>query len=113
MLTNDLFNTDYERRLKEGAVDRLEARRIDDLNMKLDDLVQRAKATKDPKHKAALVREFQKYKAERDSYFGINPKTGMHPSGLLGTTKGALDEVGIGHDIANRAAKIARATPPQ
>ena len=70
----DLFNTDYERKLKEGAVDRLEARRIDDLNMKLDDLVQRAKATKDPKHKAALAREFQKYKAERDSYFGINPK---------------------------------------
>ena len=67
----DLFNTDYERRLSEGAVDQLEQRRIDDLHMKMDDLVKRAKETKDPAHKAALVKEFQKCKAERDSYYKV------------------------------------------
>jgi hypothetical protein len=32
MFALDLFNTRYERDLREGAVDDLEARRIDDLN---------------------------------------------------------------------------------
>ena len=71
MFALDLFNNDYERRLAEGAVDQLEQRRIDDLAMKMDDLVARAKQVKDPEHKAALVKEFQKVKAERDSYFKI------------------------------------------
>ena len=33
MFALDLFNTDHERRLAEGAVDQLEQRRIDDLAM--------------------------------------------------------------------------------
>ena len=92
MFALDLFNIDYERRLAEGAVDQLEQRRIDDLAMKMDDLVARAKQVKDPEHKVALVKEFQKVKAERDSYYHVR-------------------EDGIGHDIANKAEKIARATP--
>ena len=83
-----------EREPYQQAIDQLTARRIDDLNMKLDDLVQRAKAEKNPEVKAALAKEFRKHKAERDSYFGINPATGMNASGTLGTVKGALDEVG-------------------
>jgi hypothetical protein len=43
MFALDLFNTDHERRIAEGAVDQLEQRRIDDLAMKMDDLVARAK----------------------------------------------------------------------
>jgi hypothetical protein len=71
MFALDLFNTDHERRLAEGAVDKLEQRRIDDLAMKMDELVARARQIKDPAHKAALMKEFQKCKAERESYFKI------------------------------------------
>ena len=71
MFALDLFNNDHERRIAEGAVDNLEARRIDDLAMKMDDLVARAKQATTPKVKSALMKEFQKCKAERDSYFKI------------------------------------------
>ena len=74
MFALDLFNTDHERRLTEGAVDTLEQRRIDDLAMKMDDLVARAKEPaykKNPAALAALMKEFQKCKAERDSYYKI------------------------------------------
>jgi hypothetical protein len=63
MFALDLFNNDHERRLAEGAVDRLEQRRIDDLAMKMDDLVARAKEPaykKNPAALAALMKEFQK-----------------------------------------------------
>lgn len=78
-------------KVAEGAVDNLEARRIDDLNMKMLELLDRAKTARGPA-RDALKREFQKAKAERDSYFKINPRTGMDPTGSIGTTKGALDE---------------------
>ena len=95
MFALDLFNTKYEKELKEGAVDSLEARRIDDLNMRMLELLDRAKEPaykKNPDALAGLKKQFQKIKAERDSYFKINPATGMNDSGTLGTTKGKLDE---------------------
>jgi hypothetical protein len=58
--------------LFEGAIDDLEARRIEDLEAKMDDLTARAKATDDPKVKLALRHEFAKVKAERDSYYKLN-----------------------------------------
>ena len=58
--------------LFEGAIDDLEARRIEDLEAKMDDLTARAKATDDPKAKLALRHEFAKHKAERDSYYKLN-----------------------------------------
>ena len=58
--------------LFEGAIDDLEARRIQDLEAKMDDLSARAKATDDPKVKLALRHEFAKCKAERDSYYKLN-----------------------------------------
>ena len=102
MFALDLFNTDHERRLAEGAVDQLEQRRIDDLAMKMDDLVARAKTATTPEVKAALVKEFQKCRAERDSYFKIKDE-------CMGY--GGLGEAGIGQDIVNRTEKMARATP--
>jgi hypothetical protein len=78
MFVLDLFNTDHERRIAEGAVDQLEQRRIDDLAMKMDDLVARAKNPaykKNPAALAALMKEFQKCKAERDSYYKIRNET--------------------------------------
>ena len=91
MFALDLFNTKYEKELSEGAVDNLQARRIDDLNMKMLDLLDRVKGA-NPKMRDGLKREFQKVKAERDGYFKINPATGMNDAGTLGTTKGKLDE---------------------
>jgi hypothetical protein len=58
--------------LFEGAIDDLEARRIQDLEAKMDDLTARAKSTDDPKVKLALRHEFAKCKAERDSYYKLN-----------------------------------------
>jgi hypothetical protein len=80
MFALDLFNTKYEKELSEGAVDNLEARRIDDLNMKMQDLLGRAKGA-NPKIKAALKHEFQRVKAERDSYFKINSATDVKENG--------------------------------
>jgi len=95
MLSLDLFDSRYERDLREGAVDNLEARRIDDLNMRMLELLDRAKEPaykKNPDALAGLKRQFQKIKAERDSYFKINPATGMNADQTLGTTKGRLDD---------------------
>ena len=58
--------------LFEGVIDELEARRIEDLEAKMDDLTARAKAETDPKYKEALRHEYAKAKAERDSYYKIN-----------------------------------------
>ena len=103
MFALDLFNNDHERRLAEGAVDQLEQRRIDDLAMKMDDLVARAKKASTPEVRAALVKEFQKCKDERDSYYKIKDE-------CMGY--GGLGEAGIGQDIVNKQEKMARATPP-
>jgi len=56
----------------EGAIDDLEARRIEDLNAKMDDLTARAKESTDPKYKEAMRHEYARAKAERDSYYKIN-----------------------------------------
>jgi len=96
MLSLDLFNSQFEKNLHEGAVDELEQRRIHDLNMKMLELLDRAKEPaykKSPEALAGLKREFKKVKDERDSYFKINPRTGMDPTGSIGTVKGKLDEV--------------------
>jgi len=81
MFALDLFNNDHERRLNEGAVDNLEQRRIDDLAMKMDDLVARARTATTPEVKAALIKEFQKCKAERDSYYHVKDEGMFSPLG--------------------------------
>jgi hypothetical protein len=121
MLSLDLFDSKYERELREGAVDNLEARRIDDLNMRMLELLDRAKEPAYRKNPAALEglkKQFQKIKAERDSYFKINPATGMDPTGSIGTVKGKLDETeplqkspAKGQDVIDRTAKMRAATP--
>jgi hypothetical protein len=56
----------------EGAIDDLEARRIEDLEAKMDDYTARAKASNDPKYKEAMRHEYARAKAERDNYYKIN-----------------------------------------
>jgi hypothetical protein len=105
MFALDLFNTDHERRIAEGAVDQLEQRRIDDLAMKMDELVARAKEPaykKNPAALAALMKEFQKCKAERDSYYKVRNETTGYDS---------LGETGL-PDVADKAAKMARLNQP-
>jgi hypothetical protein len=105
MFALDLFNTDHERRIAEGAVDQLEQRRIDDLAMKMDELVARAKEPaykKNPAALAGLMKEFQKCKAERDSYYNVRNETMGY---------GGLGETGL-PDVADKAAKMARLNQP-
>ena len=128
MFALDLFNNDHERRLAEGAVDQLEQRRIDDLAMKMDDLVARAKTATTPEVKQALMKEFQKCKAERDNYYKIQDECMGY--GSLGET----DDVPVGRmqpgtpeyaaarnrsvkyaglpDVADKAGKMARLNQP-
>jgi hypothetical protein len=123
MFALDLFNTRYERDLREGAVDDLEARRIDDLNAKMQDLLARARNAS-PEMKAGLKREFDKVKNERDSYFKIKDEC-MGYGTMVGETdapvqrpsgspwahvKSGAPNKGL-PDIANKAEKMARATP--
>ena len=108
MFALDLFNTDHERRLTEGAVDKLEQRRIDDLAMKMDDLVARAKSATTPEAKSALVKEFQKCKSERDSYFKIKEPEPQDECMGYGTLVG---EQGL-PDVANKQAKMAQLINP-
>jgi cytidyltransferase-like protein len=59
--------------LKEGAVDELEARRIEDLNRLMDEIKERITTEKLPaKYVQALKDRMLKLKAERDSYYRIN-----------------------------------------
>ena len=74
MLALDLFNTKYERELTEGAVDDLEARRIDTLNDRMQDLLARAREPaykKNPAALSTLKQQFQQVKDERDSYYKV------------------------------------------
>jgi len=74
MLSLDLFNTKYERNLVEGGVDDLEARRIDTLNDRMQELLTRAKESQyqnNPAALAGLKKEYQRFKDERDSYYKV------------------------------------------
>jgi len=62
--------------LFESSIQKLEQRRIKDLEARMDDLAERAHQTQDPKVKAALRHEFAKAKAERDEYYKLNVEEG-------------------------------------
>ena len=58
--------------LKEGAVDELEARRVEDLNRLMDEIKQRITTERLPsKYVQALKDRLLKIKAERDSYYHV------------------------------------------
>jgi hypothetical protein len=113
MFALDLFNNDHERRLAEGAVDQLEQRRIDDLAMKMDELVARAKTATTPEAKSALVKEFQKCKAERDGYFKIKDECmGYGSLGEADQVPAPTQPVRAGTDLVTPQQRVAGATPP-
>lgn len=95
MLSLDLFDSKYERRLHEGAVDDLEQHRIDILNDRMQELLARAKESRyknDPAALAGLKKQYQKIKDERDSYYKIR-------------------EAQKGQDVVDRSAKMKALTP--
>jgi hypothetical protein len=78
MFVLDLFNTKFERELNEGGVDNLEARRIDTLNDRMQELLARAREDNyknNPAAQAALKKQFQQVKDERDSYYKVRNET--------------------------------------
>jgi len=103
MLSLDLFASTYEKSLHEGAVDKLEQRRIEDLNARMDELMARAKEPmykRNPEAVAGLKREFEKLKAERDSYYKIR-ETQQPP------VKSVLSK-----DLVTPQQRVAGAKPP-
>lgn len=79
----NLFDLYEGREPYQQAIDKLEQARIDHLKEKMDYYA-----------KHGMAKEFMKAKAEHDGYHKLN-----------------VDEAGIGHDIANKQEKMARATP--
>jgi hypothetical protein len=105
MLSLDLFDSQYERQLREGAVDDLEARRIDTLNDRMQELLNRAKEShykNNPEALAGLKREYQKFKDERASYFKVRTPEQQQPP-----AKGLLK----GKDLITPQQRVAGATP--
>ena len=85
------------------AIDRLEQRRIEDLEARMDDCARRGDKE-----------GFQKCKAERDSYHKIKEADApaQRPSGSpWAHVQGGAPNAGL-PDVADKTEKMARATPP-
>lgn len=71
MLSLDLFATQFERELREGAVDDLEYRRMNDLREKMEMLMQAYKKADTDEMRRAIMKRYNEYKAEREGYLKI------------------------------------------
>jgi hypothetical protein len=123
MLTNDLFNTDYERRLNEGAVDQLEQRRIDDLNMKMDDLAKRVKTTAEERDNYYKVKTNEgsmkqwlwneAERLDRDRFIANAGEYGMsdEEAAEWWDDINGVDESGIGQDLVTPQQRVQQSTP--
>ncbi len=68
MLSIDLFDSKYERELREGAVDDLEYRRMNDLREKMEYLMQAYRQADTDEVRNAIMARYNEYKTERESY---------------------------------------------
>jgi hypothetical protein len=71
MLSLDLFATQFEKELREGAVDDLEYRRMNDLREKMEMLMQAYKKADTDEVKTAIMKRYKEYKAEREGYMKV------------------------------------------
>jgi hypothetical protein len=71
MFVLDLFNSRHEKELHDGAVDNLEARRIEDLIDRMDYMMKAYKQADSDEVRAAIKKRYEEFKAERDSYYKI------------------------------------------
>jgi hypothetical protein len=71
MLSLDLFDSKYERELREGAVDDLEYRRMNDLREKMEYLMQAYRQADTDEVRNAIMKRYNEYKTERESYMKV------------------------------------------
>ena len=71
MLSLDLFDSKYERELREGAVDDLEYRRMNDLREKMEYLMQAYKKADTDEMRQAIMARYNEYKTEREGYMKV------------------------------------------
>lgn len=67
---------------EESNIDKLEQRRIDDLNYKMDEIIARirSKRINDPDVLKLLMKQFEKLKTERDSYYTVKDYSSLDES---------------------------------
>lgn len=71
MLSLDLFDSKFERELREGAVDDLEYRRMNDLREKMEYLLKAYKKADSDEQRQAIMKRYNEYKSEREGYLKI------------------------------------------
>lgn len=71
MLSLDLFSTKFEKELREGAVDDLEYRRMNDLRDKMEMLMKAYKQADTDEMRSAIMQRYNQYKDEREGYLKI------------------------------------------
>lgn len=108
MLSIDLFDSKYERRLHEGAVDDAEYARLKKLGEKIDYLKQARSKTTDPEMKRAIDGRIKEYHDERMEILSVRgmgeAEQPQHPP-----AKGLLK----GKDLITPQQRVVGATPPK
>lgn len=107
MLSLDLFDSKYERRLHEGAVDDAEYARLKKLGEKIDYLKQARAKTTDPEMRRAIDGRIKEYDDERHEILSVR---GMKEAEQQrAPAKGLLK----GKDLITPQQRVAGATPPK
>jgi hypothetical protein len=108
MLSLDLFDSKYERKLHEGAVDDAEYARLKTLGEKIDYLKQARAKTTDPEMRQAIDGRIKEYNDERMEILSVRGmKEAEQPQ--RAPTKGLLK----GKDLITPQQRVAGATPPK
>jgi hypothetical protein len=108
MLSLDLFDSKYERKLHEGAVDDAEYARLKTLGEKIDYLKQARAKTTDPEMRQAIDGRIKEYNDERMEILSVRGmKEAEQPQ--RAPTKGLLK----GKDLVTPQQRVAGATPPK
>ena len=102
MLSLDLFDSKYERRLHEGAVDDAEYARLKKLGEKIDYLKQAKAKTKDSEMRRAIDQRIQQYDDERREILSVR---GMGEAEQP-------QQPAKGQDLVTPQQRVAGATPP-
>jgi hypothetical protein len=106
MLSLDLFNSQFEKKLHEGAVDDAEYARLKMLGEKIDYLKQARRQTKDPAMQKAIDNRIEQYHNERVEILSVRGmKEAQQPQQQQTPAKG--------QDLITPQQRVAGATPPK
>lgn len=103
MLSLDLFASKFERELREGAVDDLEYRRMNDLRDKMEYLMQAYKKANTDEQRRAIMQRYNEYKNEREGYLKVREAENPQQPPAKGLLKGK--------DLVTPQQRVAGATP--